>query len=127
MMTNPRKCLICDDTPQSRGLCAKHYAQFTRQRAKLPLDQWAEFEDMLIEREQLSPQSEDVVKPDNPFNQALLEFKRNRKQNRQSFAEEIDKLNEQMADETKEIRKPKSQKPSVQRRDKKRGKSNGTD
>lgn len=125
-MTNLRKCLICDDGPQSRGLCARHYAQFTRQRSKLPEEQWAEFEQLLIEREQLAPQSEDVVKPDNPFNQALREFRQAKRNQSPNIADEVKKLNEEIAEQTKAIRKPKSHKPSVQRRDKKRGNGNGT-
>jgi hypothetical protein len=127
MNTNQTKCLLCERTKESRGLCPAHYQQFRRQRDKLDRSQWAAFEQMLIDRGQLLEDTDEIVKPDNPFNQALIEFRKTKAEKKPSLSEEIDKLNRQLADETKELRKPKSHKPSVQRRPKKRGNGNGTD
>lgn len=127
MNTNQQKCLLCERNKESRGLCPAHYQQFRRQRDKLDRSEWAAFEQLLIDRGQLLEDTDEIVKVGNPFNQALIEFRKTKAAKKPSLSEDIDKLNEQMAEETKEIRKPKSHNPSVQRRDLKRGKSNGTD
>lgn len=127
MKTNHHKCLLCDRRRESRGLCPSHYQQFRRQRDKLPPEEWAAFEQMLIERDQLAPEADEIVKPDNPFNQALLEYRRAKAEQKAGFNAEIDALNDAVAEETKEIRRRSSQKPSVHKTDKKKGKRNGTD
>ena len=126
MNTNQQKCLLCERNKESRGLCPAHYQQFRRQRDKLERSEWAAFEQILIDRGQLLEETEEIVKPGNPFNQALREFRKAKTSKKPSLTEEIDELNRQVAEETKAIRKPKSHKPSVQRQDKKRGNGNGT-
>lgn len=127
MNTTQTKCLLCERKKESRGLCAAHYQQFRRQRDKLARSEWPAFEQLLIDRGQLLEDTEEIVKPGNPFNQALIEFRKTKAGKTQSFTEEIESLNDQVAEETKELRARKSQKPNVQRPPKKRGKQNGTD
>lgn len=127
MKTNPHKCLLCERKKESRGLCPAHYQQFRRQRDKLPPEEWAAFEQILIDRGQLLPETEEIVKAGNPFNQALIEFRKSKADKKAGIADEVEAVNEQVAEETKALRKQKSRKPTVQRDNKKRGKHNGTD
>jgi hypothetical protein len=127
MTTNPHKCLLCDRNKESRGLCPAHYQQFRRQRDKLPPEEWAAFEQILIDRGQLLAETDEIVKVGNPFNQALIEFRKAKAEKKPSFAEEVEALNEQVAEETKAIRRRQSQKPTVHRTKKSKGKRNGTD
>lgn len=114
MTTNHHKCVLCEDRRESRGLCPRHYQQFRRQRDKLPPSQWADFEQILIDRGQLLPETEEIIKPGNPFNQALIEFRRAKAGQKTVITEETEPLTDQVAEESKAIQKKKSQKPTVQ-------------
>ena len=127
MNTTQQKCLLCERPKESRGLCPAHYQQFRRQRDKLPRTEWAAFEQILIDRGQLLEDTEEIVKPGNPFNQALIEFRKSKAAKKPSISEQTEELNDQVAEETKAFRTRKSQKPTVQRPPKKRGRKNGTD
>lgn len=62
-MTTDRSCIRCTDPAVIRGLCRKHYAQFTKAKKKaedngIPLEQ---FEAALIEKKLLLPNAKQAA------------------------------------------------------------------